>query len=1065
MKKQQITMGLAHYPGCGFRRYPISGISFLYTISCIRQYSSDTTTTKDATKDDRNGFFYKSSGQGQYLYSPTKALKMMKNIFYKSWYRLEDFISRESFKDPYPELRIAVVEFYEPYLRCLDTTIIALAIMRLLIKYVYITEFKYGKFTIGYNMIKPNGEPVSFIIGRAIELVDESGNAVPYMDVYVHIEKCVIQKAEEYDKNSLEGLYIRAYLLGMHSITDKELPTSDEIASIIWNFISAGIGSGEPRDVRSKAIGKNRKYPEIIKSIQPKNHKCLPFIVADIETLILKNVHVPYAAGLLVVHPGNDVAANEGHIYNYFSEDYSMIIPSFEERSTKMLVDFIERIAFLVSQLQGVPNVYFHNFARFDGILLMKFLATNMVKYSFRPLMRNNKLYQLSVYSLDKKGQNKMLFRLRDSYTLLPNSLEKLAKTLCPHLGEKGSIVHDEVQVSSLQENSAQLLDYMSQDIRLLGGVMLRAQEIYWRTYNVDIGKCLTLSSLAMNIYRTRYYDQEGWPIYIPSCNQDAFIRRGYYGGHADTYKPYGENLYYYDVNSLYPFVMKTFAMPGGKPVWHSNLEDLELDEIFGFIEAYVICPSTINRPFLPYKNKDNTLLFPTGQFVGVYYSEELKYARDLGYKILPLRGYLFEKMSSPFESFVSDLFACRQDAKIRGDEAMAYVYKILMNTLYGRFGINPESTITEVCKKERYDYLIQKANIISGNKLSDHYFMVSYHSHTGHASNSSDWKLPTNSAVQLSAAITACARIHMYKYISRPDCYYTDTDSAILGNPLPEDEISSIELGKLKQEHIVKKAYFLAPKSYTLLTSTDDIIIKHKGLAKNMVDYEWFVSQYTDLSRTKQGTVESSFRIDWHTLEILKKSLQVNIGIKVDNKREPVFDDQNKWVDTEPKCIIDFGGEESTILKYDYKNLQDQNASMLSEISILQNKAKERDNIITHMESEIAILLKKDQEKELDIARMDSEIAILRKKDQEKEQYIARMESEIKKLREEINNKHPESAVMNPVTPPTVNKEESLPTSNNMRKDKTSNTSMSPKYNITFTGKKRNKRKRKKKR
>jgi hypothetical protein len=33
---------------------------------------------------------------------------------------------------------------------------------------------------------------------------------------------------------SLEGVYIRAYLLGMHSITDKELPNSDEIASIIW---------------------------------------------------------------------------------------------------------------------------------------------------------------------------------------------------------------------------------------------------------------------------------------------------------------------------------------------------------------------------------------------------------------------------------------------------------------------------------------------------------------------------------------------------------------------------------------------------------------------------------------------------------------------------------------------------------------------------------------------------------------------------------------------------------------------------------------------------------------
>lgn len=105
--------------------------------------------------------------------------------------------------------------------------------------------------------------------------------------------------------------------------------------------------------------------------------------------------------------------------------------------------------------------------------------------------------------------------------------------------------------MESLKENRAKYCNYLEQAVRLLGGVMLRAQEIYWTKYNVDIGECLTLSSLAMKIYRMSYYDQEGWPIYIPSSNQDAFIRRGYYGGHADTYKPYGSNLYYYDVNSL----------------------------------------------------------------------------------------------------------------------------------------------------------------------------------------------------------------------------------------------------------------------------------------------------------------------------------------------------------------------------------------------------------------------------------------------------------------------------------------------------------------------------------
>jgi hypothetical protein len=46
--------------------------------------------------------------------------------------------------------------------------------------------------------------------------------------------------------------------------------------------------------------------------------------------------------------------------------------------------------------------------------------------------------------------------------------------------------------------------------------------------------------------------------------NRDMWnsIKKGYYGGIAEVYKPYGENLYYYDVNSLYPYTALN-DMPG----------------------------------------------------------------------------------------------------------------------------------------------------------------------------------------------------------------------------------------------------------------------------------------------------------------------------------------------------------------------------------------------------------------------------------------------------------------------------------------------------------------------
>ena len=147
-------------------------------------------------------------------------------------------------------------------------------------------------------------------------------------------------------------------------------------------------------------------------------------------------------------------------------------------------------------------------------------------------------MYELKVYRGNEK--KKLLFRIRDSYLLLPAALNNLAQDLCPKLGSKGTIPYEKLRLEYLPEIGQQLLAYLKQDIRLLGGVMLKAQEIYWNLYKIDIVDTITLSSLALSIFRMHYYDPKSWPIHIPTRNQERFIRRGYYGGHADVYKPYG---------------------------------------------------------------------------------------------------------------------------------------------------------------------------------------------------------------------------------------------------------------------------------------------------------------------------------------------------------------------------------------------------------------------------------------------------------------------------------------------------------------------------------------------
>lgn len=834
-----------------------------------------------------------------------------KYVFDVLWGSLLKSIKKETRTVPYSGLIIARLIFKMP-LKCNDSGLLVFAIMRLVIKYAYTTVCDYGKFTIIYVMMKEAGE-IPFTICGAIPF-KEDGKDLP---VYALVNQHVNKKAEEYNDAELSCIFIRIY----HSeMKESEIPniSDDEIASKLWGCASCKM-QVEPREARSVGWGK-RRYPKYITALKPSERPREPFIVADTETVLINDVHVPYAVGFLVVRPGDDRSSETiNGIETYFSEDNPVIVfKTFEERSRKMLFDFIERLAVIVRQNPSIQTVYFHNFSRFDGILLLKHFATHGVKYRIKPLMRNNMLYEIAIYYGKKR-----VFRLRDTLTLLPGTLASLANTLCPELGSKGSIQHEEVQVHNLILLREELLNYMKQDILLLGGVMLKAQDIYWREYKVDIATNTTLPSLALRIYRTNYYDQKNWPICIPNRNEDTFIRRGYYGGHADAYIPFGQNLYIYDVNSLYPYIMKCFPMPGGNPVWHGNLEGQDLDNLYGFIEAYVVCPPNIKRPFLPYRDdKNKTLLFPTGKFVGVYYSEELKYARDIGYQVHPLSGYLFEqKNSGPFGSFVSAIFERRQEAKRTGNDAMSYVYKILMNSLYGRFGINPKSTHTEICGLNRYNELIKTRELIYGDKLSEQYYIVHYHFNAEHAPDS-EWRPPRISAVQLSAAITACARIHMYPYISRPDCYYTDTDSVVLGSPLPEDQISSIELGKFKLENIATKGIFLAPKSYYLLTTDGERIIKQKGLAKSLVDEEWFESQYADVTRTKTTPVISNFRIVWETLNVIKKTTLVNLEIKASNKRELVYHN-NIWVDTAPLVVTDLAGQEKRILQYEERRFQ----------------------------------------------------------------------------------------------------------------------------------------------
>jgi hypothetical protein len=357
-------------------------------------------------------------------------------------------------------------------------------------------------------------------------------------------------------------------------------------------------------------------------------------------------------------------------------------------------------------------------------------------------------------------------------------------------------------------------------------------------TFGIDIASCLTLSSYSLEVFRTLYYDIKTYPISHLMDKKDAFVRRSFFGGCVEVYKPYLKNGYYYDVNSLFPYVMSNFDMPVDKGIFR-NLDDsiyFDLENFFGFLDVTIVAPKGIYIPLLLVRDEKKGLIAPTGTFTGVFFSEELKYAQTLGYSIIFYHKGLEFKKGQPFKTFVDDLYKLRLDNRNSG---LDFIFKRMLNSLYGRLGMKNELNFSEILNdinaleksalyklknitqlnKDQKDpkvllemnstinqhdiNLLVKEQVLSKDKLEfpkEHKF----------------WALHLKTAVQISSSVTSYARIVMHKYkMQCKTVYYSDTDSIFTGEKLPSDLVSESTLGKFKLVYEVNEAVFITSKSY----------------------------------------------------------------------------------------------------------------------------------------------------------------------------------------------------------------------------------------------------------
>ena len=594
----------------------------------------------------------------------------------------------------------------------------------------------------------------------------------------------------------------------------------------------------------------------------------------DVETYQNeKNEAIPYAIGFKT-----NIATQM-----FYLDDYS--------NSSEMIVDCIDKM--LVTKNHNY-KFYAHNMSEFDGILILKSLMNLSLKHNFTLNVHSDndgKIISLDIVKKIKAHKKTIKISILDSFLLLPFSLKKLGKVfkcndskgIFPYsfltsgnINYKGEIpeicffkdVSTEEYLNYRNEVNGQwdckleTLKYLEKDISILYDIMHQFNDTTFRDFKVNITRIRTISGLAFLIYTANYYNESDKPIYFTKGRIEEFIRKGYYGGIVDGLTNYTDyETYKYDVNSHYPNAM-LMPMPGGRPRIST---EKNLDKIFGFIEAKVMAPSfeELRVPILPVKLDGKTVLF-RDTATGVWWSEELKMARDYGYKILEVKSCIvFDKVEGLFEDYITNIYNKKLESEKENNDVKRLINKLLLNSLYGRLGIknkNMELKLvthkniqkvldtqnSDICYQANDLFLVKTQGPLDPEILSIINKEKLYDQGENGFNARNPWK-SISSSVQFSAAITAYARMNLNKFKNLPGNDYLggDTDSIILSKPLDPKYVGS-SLGLFKLEHVIEEGFYLSKKFYLLVTKDKQIIIRAKGIGNNkLLNYNTFLELF----------------------------------------------------------------------------------------------------------------------------------------------------------------------------------------------------------------------------
>lgn len=433
--------------------------------------------------------------------------------------------------------------------------------------------------------------------------------------------------------------------------------------------------------------------------------------------------------------------------------------------------DCVQQFFDYLDTIDYEPLIYAHNGGKFDFHFFLPWLD-----HGKKPLIMGSRL--VKIFFAGKE--------FRDSFAIIPQALSSYKK--------------DEIDYSNFtrdkrEKHKASILAYQKSDCIYSYDLIAGFHEMF--------GDRITIASAALPMLHSFH----GFAR-VQGEYQDEQFRQYYYGGRNQCFETgllrprRSDSWKVYDRNSMYPAVMKDERHPiGADFILQSDIDD---DTDFACIDA-------INKGALPVRAENGSLDFTCER--GTFYAtiHEIKAGLETGtLKINRVKHAWKCENKTTFGDFVDHFYSLRQVAKANEDEVRNILYKLILNSSYGKFALNPRKF------KEWHFSLGDVPQPLASPKNPDGWTL------DAQSGDIFIWSRPSPRKkgfinVATAASITGAARADLLRNIcnaSRP--VYCDTDSIICENF--SGSLDDHKLGGWKLEAKGTLCAIAGKKLYTLI-------------------------------------------------------------------------------------------------------------------------------------------------------------------------------------------------------------------------------------------------------